>query len=165
MGNPSHRRRNMRVQEEGVDERGRLIKRRSFLNYCIGMSLCTFGGTAVYSFGKYLFPPDTLGGEAEGEVIRIALGEIPIGGAKIVRYKGEPSIIVRTTEKSVHVLSAVCTHLGCLVKWDSVKATLVCPCHAASFDVNGNVIGGPAPRPLQTHPVKIAQEEIIIGEA
>ncbi len=153
------------MHTEGADEEGRPVERRSFLNYCLGISLCAFGGTAAYSFAKYLFPPEALGAETEGEVIRIALGEIPVGTAKIVRYKGEPSIVVRASEKAVHVLSAVCTHLGCIVKWDSVKAALVCPCHAAFFDINGNVIGGPAPRPLQSHPVKIAQDEIIIGEA
>jgi cytochrome b6-f complex iron-sulfur subunit len=153
------------VSTEDVQNEGRPIRRRSFLNYCIGFSLFGFGGMVAYSFGRYLFPPEALGAEAEGEVVRISLGEIPVGTAKIVRYKGEPSIVVRASEKSIHVLSAVCTHLGCIVKWDSAKTALVCPCHAAFFDVNGNVIAGPAPRPLQSLPVTIAQDEIIIGEA
>jgi cytochrome b6-f complex iron-sulfur subunit len=141
------------------------MHRRSFLNYCLGASLFAFGGVTAYSFGKFLFPPGALGAESGSEVLRIALGEIPVGSAKIIRFKGEPTLVVRVSEKSVHALSAVCTHLGCIVKWDSTKASLVCPCHAAFFDVNGNVMGGPAPRPLQSHPVKIAQDEIIIGEA
>lgn len=143
-----------------------LMPRRSFLmSVCLGASMVSFGGVSAYAVGKYLFPPGALGGEGEGEAVRIPFSEVPVGTAKIIRYKGDPSIIVRDSERSVRALSAACTHLGCIVKWDSVKEALVCPCHAAFFDLNGNVMGGPAPSPLQSLPVKISQDEIIIGEA
>jgi cytochrome b6-f complex iron-sulfur subunit len=147
-------------------EKDASMPRRSFLmSVCLGASMFSFGGFSAYAVGKYLFPPGALAGEDEGGAVRIPFSDIPVGTAKIIRYKGDPSIIVRVSDRSVRALSAACTHLGCMVKWDSAKETLICPCHAASFDLNGNVIGGPAPSPLQSLPVKISQDEIIIGEA
>ena len=143
-----------------------LMPRRSFLmSFCLGTSMFSFGGFSAYAVGKYLFPPGALASEGEGGAVRIPFSELPVGTAKIIRYKGKPSIIVRASDRSVRALSAACTHLGCIVKWDSAKEALICPCHAAFFDLNGNVIGGPAPSPLQSLPVKIVQDEVIIGEA
>lgn len=144
---------------------GSLMPRRSFLNYCLGAASATFGGLALYAVGRYLFPPEAFSAEAAGETVSISLEDIPVGAAKNVRYKGAASVIIRTDEKVFHALSAVCTHLGCIVKWDSGKKMLVCPCHAATFDINGNVVSGPAPRPLESYPVQIVQDEVIIGEA
>lgn len=47
------------------------------------------------------------------------------------------------------VLSAVCTHLGCNVRWRPEASRFACPCHAGFYDVNGGVISGPPPRPLR----------------
>ena len=152
------------MQAKAINAKNGPMQRRSFLNYCLGVSMVTFGGFSAYTFVKYLFPPGALGNEPGGEAVRIPLAELPVGDAKIFRFKGVPSIVVRVSEKSVRALSAVCTHLGCIVKWDGAKEALLCPCHAAIFDVNGNVVSGPAPRPLPSYPTKIAQDEVIIGE-
>ena len=50
--------------------------------------------------------------------------------------------------KAVHAMSATCTHLGCQVRWDSDTTKFRCPCHGGVFDVQGNVVEGPPPRPL-----------------
>lgn len=42
----------------------------------------------------------------------------------------------------------VCTHLGCQPTWDPQKRNLICPCHGSRFDLKGNVLRGPATRPL-----------------
>jgi Rieske Fe-S protein len=65
----------------------------------------------------------------------------------------------------VVVLSALCTHLNCLVNWDEETRRLVCPCHGAIFDINGTPLRGPAPSPLASYPAKIVGNEIVIGEA
>lgn len=46
-------------------------------------------------------------------------------------------------------LSAVCTHLGCNVRWRPEDSRFACPCHAGLYDANGDVISGPPPRPLR----------------
>ena len=52
-------------------------------------------------------------------------------------------------EKAVAARAATCTHLGCLVKWDSSAEQFRCPCHGGAYDEQGNVIAGPPPRPLE----------------
>ena len=53
--------------------------------------------------------------------------------------------VVRQSD-SFHVISAICTHLGCTVQWRGKEFD--CPCHGSRFNPDGTVISGPAPRPL-----------------
>ena len=48
-----------------------------------------------------------------------------------------------------------CTHLGCSVPWIADEKRFACPCHASAFDIHGDVISAPAPRPLDLFPVII----------
>jgi ubiquinol-cytochrome c reductase cytochrome b subunit len=55
----------------------------------------------------------------------------------------------------VIVYSPVCPHLGCHYDWDPQTRRFVCPCHGSIFSMDGKVLGGPAPRPLDTLPSKV----------
>lgn len=57
----------------------------------------------------------------------------------------------RKNEDEVKVFSNVCTHLSCRVTWNAEKEEYICPCHAGLFDIEGNVTGGPPPRPLKLY--------------
>ena len=57
-------------------------------------------------------------------------------------------IFVVRLQEGFYALSAVCTHLGCLSVWKPETGVIACPCHGSSFQRNGSVIAGPAPRPL-----------------
>ena len=59
--------------------------------------------------------------------------------------------IVRKSETEVVVFSNVCTHLACRVTWKEDEKGFVCPCHDGIFDVDGNVIDGPPPRPMDRY--------------
>jgi cytochrome b6-f complex iron-sulfur subunit len=52
-------------------------------------------------------------------------------------------------------LSRTCTHLGCSVPWDEDRNKFICPCHGSTFNLAGEVISPPAPRPLDIFPVRI----------
>jgi len=63
--------------------------------------------------------------------------------------------LARLEDGGFLALSRECTHLGCTVPWNSYDHAFVCPCHASSFDITGNVLSPPAPRALDLHPVRI----------
>ncbi|MGH8762938.1 MAG: FAD-dependent oxidoreductase [Nitrosospira sp.] len=75
--------------------------------------------------------------------------KIPPGEGAIWR-KGEKRIaIYRDDEGEIHALSAACTHLGCVVAWNAAEKSWDCPCHGSRFNVNGQVLHGPAAKPLE----------------
>ncbi|HEY5648072.1 MAG TPA: Rieske 2Fe-2S domain-containing protein, partial [Nitrospiria bacterium] len=69
---------------------------------------------------------------------------------------------VKGEEGKVKVFSPLCTHLGCGYRWDGGERTFKCPCHNSVFDMDGNVLAGPAPRPLDPLPVKIEDGKIFV---
>lgn len=67
---------------------------------------------------------------------------------KIVLPGGKGLIVTRMSASALMAVSAVCTHQGCEVKWDTATKKLVCPCHGAEFTTAGKVLRGPARTPL-----------------
>lgn len=64
------------------------------------------------------------------------------------RWLKEHHIFVVRNNNSLYVLQAACPHLGCAVSWFNIESRFKCPCHGSFFELNGDVIGGPAPEPL-----------------
>ena len=140
-------------------------ERRSFLNVLLGSSFLMFVAGTIYPVLRFLWPSEAAVGFTGESVVTVALNDLTIGSAKVFRYKNTPTLLIRQEAGEVVALSAVCTHLGCLVKWDEAKSMIVCPCHAAFFDLQGNVLAGPAPAPLPSIPARIVGDKILIGEA
>jgi Rieske Fe-S protein len=74
--------------------------------------------------------------------------EIAAGQGAILSEGGRKLAVYRDEDDGMHVLSATCTHLGCVVSWNSAEKSWDCPCHASRFSVDGEVLHGPAIRPL-----------------
>ena len=70
---------------------------------------------------------------------------------------------VKKEKESLVVYSSLCTHLGCGYRWDAQQKQFHCPCHNSVFSLNGDVISGPAPRPLDTLPVKIEKGHLLVN--
>lgn len=135
--------------------------RRRFLNISLGLALSSLAAATIYPILRFFWPLD--GSAIEEKTLTIASAEIPVGKAKTVRYQGKPTVVIRTSAKEVFALSAICTHLGCIVEWQEENKRLACPCHAAYFDIHGNVISGPAPKPLPSYKAEIIDNQILIG--
>jgi nitrite reductase/ring-hydroxylating ferredoxin subunit len=73
-----------------------------------------------------------------------SLDELAPGQGATVRVGGEPLAVHRAESGELEVLSAVCTHLGCIVHWNGAEQTWDCPCHGSSYSADGEVIRGPA---------------------
>jgi menaquinol-cytochrome c reductase iron-sulfur subunit len=63
--------------------------------------------------------------------------------------------VIKDSSGDFTVFSPICPHMGCHYKWDPKTGHFECPCHGSVFTITGKVIGGPAPRPLDTLPKKI----------
>lgn len=118
----------------------------------------------MYPLLRYFWPSKANAGGMTAAV-KIPFSEIPVGTSKKLAYKGKPIIVVRKSETEAVAFSAVCTHLGCLVNWKPEAGELVCPCHIARFDLDGNVAGGPAPSPLRAYKTRITDDAIIVDES
>jgi len=133
--------------------------RRRALALLVNTFVTVIGGGLTALVGVFAVRPAR--GEARERWIRAAsLGEltahVPVPRVLAVpRADGwyrarsrETVFLVWNGAKDVRVFSATCTHLGCQVLWDSSKKNFRCPCHGGVYDANGQVIGGPPPRPL-----------------
>jgi cytochrome b6-f complex iron-sulfur subunit len=143
-----------------TDDNSNTQDRREFLNYLIGIGLVALGAVFSYPVIRYIWPSneDKSGGGGRTEVI--AAEELPEGSGMKVVHNDIPVWVVHAPFGFVAV-SAVCTHLGCIVEYDADKE-IWCPCHAAFFDLRGNVKSGPAPSSLPTFEVAVVDGVVYI---
>jgi Rieske Fe-S protein len=87
----------------------------------------------VAKFKDYITP-----GELKSE------DELQPGQGALIREGLKKLAVYRDEAGQLHRRSAVCTHLGCLVKWNHVERTWDCPCHGSRFDTDGKPVIGPA---------------------
>jgi glycine/D-amino acid oxidase-like deaminating enzyme/nitrite reductase/ring-hydroxylating ferredoxin subunit len=78
-----------------------------------------------------------------------AVEEIAPGDGKVLRLNGRWTACHRDEQGELQQVSAICTHLGCVVHWNNAERTWDCPCHGSRFDTTGAVIAGPAESPLE----------------
>jgi glycine/D-amino acid oxidase-like deaminating enzyme/nitrite reductase/ring-hydroxylating ferredoxin subunit len=74
--------------------------------------------------------------------------EIEAGQAAIVSLDEGEVAAFKDEDGRVHAVSAVCTHMGCIVGWNDTDRTWDCPCHGSRFALSGEVLNGPAVMPL-----------------
>ena len=123
----------------------------------------------------YLFSPVRKAGGA-GWVDAGALDELPVGTASEVQFRvtrvdgwkiaseKRSAWLVRLDDDNVAAYSPFCTHLGCAYNFDAAKGQFACPCHTSFFSLKGEVLSGPAPRPLDRHDVKVDDGRVWVGE-
>jgi glycine/D-amino acid oxidase-like deaminating enzyme/nitrite reductase/ring-hydroxylating ferredoxin subunit len=94
------------------------------------------------SFGHYL--DDYLGGPSGGDPADLDPGEGAVFGGRT-----DPVAVHRDTDGEFHAVSAVCSHMGCLVEWNDGERSWDCPCHGSRFDADGEVLDTPAVADLE----------------
>ena len=81
-----------------------------------------------------------------------SVADVQPGEGKVLKMDGHRCAVYRDHEGQVTMLSAVCTHMGCLVRWNKAAETWDCPCHGSRFSTDGDVVAGPAETPLEKRP-------------
>lgn len=80
------------------------------------------------------------------------IADLGPGEGGIVTANGEKVAGYRDDEGKLHAVSTRCTHLGCQVAWNAAERSWDCPCHGSRFDADGQILNGPATRPLESRP-------------
>jgi cytochrome b6-f complex iron-sulfur subunit len=138
--------------------------RRRFLDYLLGTSAVATLGAIVYPIIKFMTPPRVV--EAmETSVIAAKLSELPPNSGKIFKFGSKPGLIIRTASGDLKAFSAVCTHLDCIVQYRSDTKQIWCACHNGQYNLNGENIGGPPPRPLEEFPVNKRGDDIVVNRS
>ncbi|NOT01820.1 MAG: Rieske (2Fe-2S) protein [Phycisphaerales bacterium] len=136
--------------------------RRTFLDGIIGFCSSIAGAAMALPAIAYLWPAARASG-AESVELPGAKDMTP-GQSAMIRVGSEAVVVVRD-RNGFKAFSAVCTHLGCLVKWDAGGKRFLCPCHAAVFDENGHVVSGPPPSPLVKYVTKQVGDAVFVSAA
>jgi nitrite reductase/ring-hydroxylating ferredoxin subunit len=146
----------------GAGADGDLIGRRRFIRLVLGFSLVSMAALVVTPIVGFLIPRKTEGAGAGGKTLAGTTTDIPAGTGKVVAMGSSPVIVVNG-EGGVKAFSAVCTHLGCIVGYDSTSKQIICPCHDGHFNpISGAVISGPPPAPLKPIGVSVEKDQIFL---
>jgi nitrite reductase/ring-hydroxylating ferredoxin subunit len=81
------------------------------------------------------------------------LDEISPGEGGVIETEAGQTAVLRKADGTLAAVSAVCTHMGCIVGWNPIDGTWDCPCHGSRFDADGRVLSGPASAPLEPRQV------------
>lgn len=144
--------------------RSQNITRRSFLDYLLGTSAFATLAAILYPIIRFMAPPHVV--EAmQSSVIAAKLSELPPNSGKIFKFGSKPGLIIRTASGELKAFSAVCTHLDCIVQYRSDTKQIWCACHNGQYNLNGENIGGPPPRPLEAYPVNKRGDDIVVNRS
>lgn len=138
--------------------------RRRFLDYLLGTGVVTTLGAIVYPIIRFMAPPQIV--EAlQSSVVAAKLSELPPNSAKIFKFGSQPGLVVRTAAGELKAFSAVCTHLDCIVQYRSDTKQIWCACHNGQYNLNGENIGGPPPRPLEQYQVNQRGDDVVVNRS
>lgn len=143
---------------KGVD-----FERRGFLHKIVGGVGAVVAVSTLYPIVKFIIPP-VKEMKSVNELNVGKASEVADGKGKIYQFN-EDKVIVVNKGGALTAVSAVCTHLGCLVRWEDADNNYFCPCHGAKYKLNGEIISGPQPLPLKQYKARVEGDSIIISKA
>ncbi|MEZ4272181.1 MAG: Rieske (2Fe-2S) protein [Myxococcota bacterium] len=103
-----------------------------------------------------------------GHAKKIALGmdklkELKkVGGFVTLKIKEQPITFIRVSDDNIRAYDPTCTHKKCKVDYKPETENFHCKCHKSAYDINGKVLGGPAPRPLTEFKTKLKNNKLLV---
>jgi menaquinol-cytochrome c reductase iron-sulfur subunit len=98
-----------------------------------------------------------------GSPVEMNFQQSRLDGWKLVTEK-KTAWVVKAPNNKIVAFGPQCTHLGCAYHWEASSSKFMCPCHGSYFSLDGKVLDGPAPRPLDRYVSKIENNRLQIGE-
>ena len=130
--------------------------RRGFLNWFLGTAAGALTVAVLYPVFRFVSPPEV----PEASTNQVEAGptndpELLEKGFKIVRFGADPVILVRVSETEYRAFAGTCTHLDCIVEFQKDKQRIWCNCHNGDYNLQGQVVAGPPPKPLEPFKVDL----------
>jgi cytochrome b6-f complex iron-sulfur subunit len=144
------------------------ITRRTFVR--VALTAAGAGWAAALGYPLYLY----LDSPARKAALEAAIKDVtldgadtlPAGSAMMFKFGGRPALLIHLEDGSWSALTAVCTHLGCTVQYESDKRRIYCACHGGVYDPKtGGNVSGPPPKPLRQFKVDVAQGKVTVSRA
>jgi Rieske Fe-S protein len=134
--------------------------RRGFIRWFLGTSMGALMAAFFYPVFRFISPP-TLPEATTNQVEAGATNdpELLEKGFKIIRFGAEPVIVVRVAESDIRAFAGTCTHLDCIVEYHNDQKRIWCNCHNGEYDLKGQRVAGPPPKPLEPFKVDLVEKE------
>jgi cytochrome b6-f complex iron-sulfur subunit len=137
--------------------------RRSFLNKLwIGLGLVAVAEVVAVVF-TFLRSNKSKTREADSNAMVTAGAVSKFEPSSVTAFVRGRFYLARLEDGGFLALSSKCTHLGCTVPWVEKELKFACPCHGSAFDITGNVIHSPAPRPLDIYTIVIENNVVKVN--
>jgi len=151
-----------------------ITRRRFYIGAIYGLWATISAALSLPALFYLLFPPKArkenewveagdISKIAPDSPVEMSFRRNRVDGWKVISEKST-AWVVKHADNSVVAFGPQCTHLGCAYHWEEGKNEFLCPCHSSLFAVDGRVISGPAPRPLDRYDVKVQGSKLLIGD-
>jgi menaquinol-cytochrome c reductase iron-sulfur subunit len=149
------------------------LERRNFIRAMIYTLTSLIGGTLAASVGTYLFGTPQV--ETDSWADAGDVSELQPGSPQLITFQRSredswkihnekaSAWVILNNDRKLTAFSPLCTHLGCAYNWQSDKHQFSCPCHGSIFSATGQVVSGPAGRPLDRYEVKLEGSRLWLG--
>jgi len=143
--------------------------RREFIKKAL-YGLLTLLGLGPLAAGLKVLAPSTRMDKELAWYPLLSEDDVPRSGVRkaelvysVAGKERKARVFVVASSEGMAVLSAVCSHLGCLVNYRKETREFVCPCHGGKYDLSGGNIEGPPPAPLTKYPVEVKNGMVMVG--
>jgi len=115
----------------------------------------------MYPVWRFLIPPASAE-PATQSVVAAQASQLKPNSGLLFKFGSKPGLLVRTPDGELQAFNAVCTHLDCTVQYKSDTSQIWCACHNGTYDLGGNVVSGPPPRPLERLVVNQRGNDVVV---
>jgi Rieske Fe-S protein len=140
------------------------FSRRRFLDSLLATGFMSTILAMVYPVWRYLIPPASAE-PATQSVVAAQASQIGPNAGLLFKFGSKPGLLIRTPDGELQAFNAVCTHLDCTVQYKADTSQIWCACHNGYYDLAGNVVSGPPPRPLERLVVNQRGEDVVVSKA
>ncbi len=137
--------------------------RRAIIRWLLGGGFTASIVSFLYPAIRFMDPPEV----PEASVNEVSGGKVQdlkLNAGKIVKFGSRPALLVRTGDTEFRAFSAICTHLNCTVQYQDDRRQIWCACHNGTYDLNGKVVSGPPPAPLEEYAVRVRGDEVVLSK-